>query len=71
MKDRAATCGPETFGISYGCSVGGGEDGMGAETFTNVSCISLVAVPASLTGPSVPAAEALTVGRAVADATVL
>ena len=44
---------------------------MGAETFTNVSCISLVAVPASLTGPSVPAAEGVIVGRTVADATVL
>ena len=49
----------------------GGEDGMGAETFTNVSCISLVAVSASLTGPSVPAAEGLSVGRMVAGATVL
>ena len=49
----------------------GGEDGMGAEAFANVSCISLVAVSMSLTRPSVPAAEGLTVGRTVADATVL
>ncbi len=43
---------------------------MGTGMFANVSC-SLVAVSASLTGPSVPAAEGLTVGRTVADATVL
>jgi hypothetical protein len=50
----------------------GGEDGMGTGMFANVSCISLVAVSASLTGPSVPAAEGLCcVGRTVADATVL
>ena len=50
----------------------GGEDGMGAETFANIPCISLVAVSASLTGPSVPAAEGFCwVGRTVADATVL
>ena len=49
----------------------GGEDGMWSGMFANVFCVSFAAVSASLTGPSVPAAEGLTVGRTVADATVL
>ena len=50
----------------------GGEDGMGTGMFENVFCVSFASVSTPpLTGPSVPAAEGLTVGRTVADATVL